>query len=757
LLDSLLQEKLIMSYDCNQDNWDLEVEEGEDLEELEALLYSQIHYQQEENWDESVKKYSDTNVNLEDIPGEDKLADVDSGCGGSRSGTITPGPSEVKPSSFPSDLVLNTPVNVEESRYTSTPKFRKSELVKNPLFDEDENSDSDSSDDGIIILPKPARVSPEVIDLDSNLEAPSATKSDTIVLSDDCNDKQEDTLHVISGNETIKKKNNKRKIREVLQKNRKIKNTYYSEEYGSDFEDNFMSDSDIEIVENELDDSSLTLANLSRGRCLDPKERKMSDIFSDSLIAARKNDQHSVPASWTKEMDSFYNDVDETFLDLDIEDIFSDMPTANTNWTIERSDVYGGGRERQRYFQGKRCNNCNQFGHFVRGCPEPVKVIRCGMCGEGGHQSVRCPDRACLRCGQPGFGYLLSCSHCRRLDHVTCGECRYQGHLARDCPDLWRRFHLTTQTDRSGKLVPVPADNPKSSKSEKECWCCNCGQKGHSLDNCQQYLYTKYPIASPWVVNYKVPTSLFNQEEEEDMSLNKRSLLAGKKEKKHPKKSKTCPNSPAINSSPAMFHSEPTSPSLGQHHLPSNLLVKKAIEKVGNLKKKNKKAKIEHEITENLGKGMSKTEILRELVTKSYFRGSTTDQYKRAKVHVQSVMKSRRLNTIPFENGETNNLQIKLKRRNEFEVERGFGKKNKKETNSKDNTILVPSSVLAACKFLKKEMQNLTVNSSRLSKKLKKDVQQELFGLKNLHGFPVLKKVERKRLSDLVLQLRNAG
>ena len=43
-----------------------------------------------------------------------------------------------------------------------------------------------------------------------------------------------------------------------------------------------------------------------------------------------------------------------------------------------------------------------------------------------------------------------------------------------------------------------------------------------------------------------------------------------------------------------------------------------------------------------------------------------------------------------------------------------------------------------------------------MGRRLKKDLQQEIFGLKNgLHSAPVLKKVERKRLADLVLNLRN--
>ena len=99
--------------------------------------------------------------------------------------------------------------------------------------------------------------------------------------------------------------------------------------------------------------------------------------------------------------------------------------------------MYGGGRERARYFGGgKRCHNCNQFGHQVwsslkgvlqskhiafklrrgfaflgnsnqsnegikgmeyrhvkyfqvRDCPEPVKAVKCPVCGGEGHRENR--------------------------------------------------------------------------------------------------------------------------------------------------------------------------------------------------------------------------------------------------------------------------------------------------------------------------------------------------------------------------------
>ena len=50
----------------------------------------------------------------------------------------------------------------------------------------------------------------------------------------------------------------------------------------------------------------------------------------------------------------------------------------------------------------------------------------------------------------------------------------------------------------------------------------------------------------------------------------------------------------------------------------------------------------------------------------------------------------------------------------------------------------------------------MTMESSELGKRLQKDLKQEIFGLKHgLHTAPRLKKVERKRLADLVINLRN--
>jgi len=90
------------------------------------------------------------------------------------------------------------------------------------------------------------------------------------------------------------------------------------------------------------------------------------------------------------------------------------------------------------------------------------------------------------------------------------------------------------------------------------------------------------------------------------------------------------------------------------------------------------------------------------------------------------------------------------------EGRRRKGEGGSREEGKVTRAALIPTDVSAAWKFLKKETQKVTADSSDLSKRLKKDLKQEIFGLKhNLHQAPRLKKVERKRLADLVINLRN--
>ena len=111
----------------------------------------------------------------------------------------------------------------------------------------------------------------------------------------------------------------------------------------------------------------------------------------------------------------------------------------------------------------------------------------------------------------------------RKLKNVECRTCNYTGHVSRDCPDTWRRYHATC--NGSGEVV-----NPgKVEKPDRDCWCSNCGKKGHSVEHCNRYRFSKYPPTTLRVISYKQNKFNFDSETlkpsaaalEEEESLNK--------------------------------------------------------------------------------------------------------------------------------------------------------------------------------------------------------------------------------------------
>jgi len=728
------------------DNFEEPDDSEEDIAELEAMLYSQIHYS--ESHDESTNQ--DASISVKEIDNilESGGGYADSGCGTSRPTSAV--------SQYPSLGAISDDIesesDLEDSRYSSATSKVDGALVSNPFF---QSSDSDSeSDDGIIVLPKREKTPPELICLDSTSSSPVPALSSTIVISDNSCDEDHvksrkrsldnSMLEMSEEKRRIENKNSRKNISKSLKKSRKIE--HYKADFGSDFEDNFVSDdSELEIL-SDLDESGLTLNLL--GQYKEAKKKKVSEIFEREFEKTKNAPTIELPASWTKEMDAFYNDVDEKYLDIELEDIFAEMP-PNSHWPIDRSDVYSGGSQRPRYFQGKKCNNCNQFGHLLRSCPEPEKIPRCCMCGVAGHGETRCPSRACLRCGQPGFGFLESCMHCRRLNDTECAECGYYGHVARDCPDLWRRFHMTT----TGTRVTVPRTGT-AEKPVKECWCCNCGRRGHIKDNCRSYSYSKYPPSTLRVVSYKQPKLSEFPEDIPSQSKKARreeKLLKRKHEKKLLKKNQTCPNSPAVHETPG-FLSEPASPGaeVREHAFPTTLLVEKAVKKLGKLNKKEGKSKKKKLIMEELERGKSKKDVLAEILDSSQLDRLDKKELKKARGMKRLI------------NACNKHKNFKEERMKEWKESRGFGKKESKDfprngENKSSRAAMIPTELRAACKFLKKEAQKFDAsNISLMGKKLKKDLKQEIFGLKNLHAAPLLKKVERKRLADLVLELRNS-
>ncbi len=131
-----------------------------------------------------------------------------------------------------------------------------------------------------------------------------------------------------------------------------------------------------------------------------------------------------VPEKWTDEMARFYNEPVVTLgPQRTLAQIHASMPDDPDRWRVDKADLYrdaggsnyGSNRRKRRYFNHpQRCNNCEERGHIARECTGPRKAPTCIMCGREGHLRFDCPDRKCLRCGTFGPPFTPSCSSCRQ-------------------------------------------------------------------------------------------------------------------------------------------------------------------------------------------------------------------------------------------------------------------------------------------------------------------------------------------------------
>jgi len=338
-------------------------------------------------------------------------------------------------------------------------------FVINPLYGGEDKNSSDS-DEGIIVVTesdsKPMMTPPAVITLssDSDSNCPGRRQS------------------------------------------RKRNSDFYVARLSSDSEENMSSgedDSDSSDSIHILDESlKLNIARIGEEQNLDISKYSDEEIVEDT------------PKKWNQDMNTFYC----TYNKENLSDSILLPKRVECDWSVDLADKVKDSTTRSRYFsQRMRCQNCNQMGHYTKSCKEPIKVIRCNMCGVPGHRDTRCPKNCCLGCGQPGLGFHTTCSHCRYIFNIRCKECGFNGHLGRDCPDQWRRYHQTT-------VLKDPMAGTGILKKSHHFWCCNCGRKGHLIENCRRYLYSHYPITSLKVIKYTKPKELFSEETTSEVATN---------------------------------------------------------------------------------------------------------------------------------------------------------------------------------------------------------------------------------------------
>ncbi|KAK3920133.1 Zinc finger CCHC domain-containing protein 7 [Frankliniella fusca] len=143
--------------------------------------------------------------------------------------------------------------------------------------------------------------------------------------------------------------------------------------------------------------------------------------------------------------------------------------------------------------RGPKCVNCNDFGHKAKFCPAPRKLVVCHMCGAPGHSEPRCPKKMCLRCGEKNNIYTDRCKKCVSL--LPCKVCESTLHDWKSCPDLWRRYHLTTSLGGICKAESVDI------RPRNELWCSNCAGKYHLSHECKRAQW-KCESISPFIRSY---------------------------------------------------------------------------------------------------------------------------------------------------------------------------------------------------------------------------------------------------------------
>ena len=264
------------------------------------------------------------------------------------------------------------------------------------------------------------------------------------------------------------------------------------------------SDSDSSVSDSEVELGSSIRLNVVGAKTVEKRFISFAEITRKDVPMTPNHPTRY--EKWTEDMKLFYNTFDPKKADLTLEEYCKDMRDDPELWKVDPSDLY---REtsspgRSRYFNrrtgGPRCNNCYRFGHHAKECPEPERPVVCYMCGVRGHEKNNCPRARCLRCGMPDTHYSNNgCVHCRKLRNTICLTCGVRGHLKQDCPNNWRRFHATT----SGTVPVIPEGGQRPAK---DTWCPNCAKKGHYLHQCRAYNPSPYPPEVLYVVDYGVPS-----------------------------------------------------------------------------------------------------------------------------------------------------------------------------------------------------------------------------------------------------------
>ncbi|CAH1971487.1 unnamed protein product [Acanthoscelides obtectus] len=242
------------------------------------------------------------------------------------------------------------------------------------------------------------------------------------------------------------------------------------------------SDDDVELIEKPVEVIPL----------IDSDEEVEDIQLSIKQVEDTKKDNADMQVNAADEMAD--KATEDAPVDLDV--VYANLTNDPSKWQISRKDhpTLLALEQRPRS-KGPRCNRCRRFGHMALKCTEKPEPPRCYLCGAGDHTEPRCPNKICLNCGNKGDYTTNYCYRCFKYRDLQCNICSQPGHLASVCPDLWRRYHITTEPG------PIKVTAGPQLKPRDQQWCSGCAAQGHLEHECYYY-GRQYPPALPYIVNY---------------------------------------------------------------------------------------------------------------------------------------------------------------------------------------------------------------------------------------------------------------
>ncbi|CAH8667049.1 unnamed protein product [Schistosoma margrebowiei] len=232
----------------------------------------------------------------------------------------------------------------------------------------------------------------------------------------------------------------------------------------------------VECVNKEVSDALTTSLQVQRDCFEDEREKDTSSSSSGCSVLLHCGNESSETEISTQGV--ILGVSHDTLLHVENGNNSSAVPCQTTFnddpnlWKICNADRYSSRSTSIRYFNSldnslcSECGSKRQKSHRCCTC--------CILCGEEGHEKGECDKMYCYACLAPGHT-KHECHLLKSLKKSICERCGQQGHNSTLCTELWRQYRNTTSKGKPIRLFDFV----------KSKGCCNCGRKGHTVDDCR--------------------------------------------------------------------------------------------------------------------------------------------------------------------------------------------------------------------------------------------------------------------------------